>query len=161
MVMGASRDPAVEHRSAWRGASQLQESASTASTYPKGLIYREGDAADAMYSIRSGEVRITKNMYGIMVKIADLGPGQWFGEMALLEGAPRSTTAIAETQVEVDVYDLETLTARLAAEPTFAFAMMRSMSQRLRRIDDRLTDLVAKGRLPKKEAAELGRHTLY
>jgi len=114
-----------------------------------------------MYAIRSGEVKITKNMYGIMVRLADLGPGQWFGEMALLEGAPRSATAIAETSVEVDVYDVKALTERLAADPEFALAMMRSMSVRLRRIDERLTDLVAKGRLPKEVAARLGEHTGY
>jgi len=139
----------------------LKESAGTAKTYPPGLIYQEGDDGDVMYAIRSGEVKITKNMYGIMVKIADLGPGAWFGEMALLEGATRDATAIAETQVEVNVYDLKTLTARIAADPEFAFAMMRSMSQRLRRIDDKLTDLVAKGCLPKEEAARLAEHTLY
>ena len=129
--------------------------------YPRGPIYREGDAGDAMYTIRSGEVQITKNMYGIMVKLANLGPGQWFGEMALLEGAPRSATAIAVTPVELDVYDLDALAARVTADPEFAFAMLRSMSIRLRRIDERLTDLVAKGRLPKEEAARLGAHTGY
>lgn len=139
----------------------MKESAVTIRIFPKGPIYREGDAGDAMYAIRSGEVTITKNMYGIMVKLADLGPGHWFGEMALLEGAPRSATAIAETSVEVDVYDLEALTDRIAADPEFALAMMRSMSVRLRRIDERLTDLVAKGRLPKEEAAALREHTGY
>jgi len=139
----------------------LKESAGTIKTFPRGPIYREGDDGDVMYAIRSGAVGITKNMYGIMVRLADLGPGQWFGEMALLEGAPRSATAIAETPVELDVYDVKALTERLAADPEFALAMMRSMSVRLRRIDERLTDLVAKGRLPKEEAAALGEHTGY
>ena len=139
----------------------MKESAGTIKTFPRGPIYREGDDGDVMYAIRSGAVGITKNMYGIMVRLADLGPGQWFGEMALLEGAPRSATAIAETPVELDVYDVKALTERLAADPEFAIAMMRSMSVRLRRIDERLTDLVAKGRLPKEEAAALGEHTGY
>jgi len=151
----------VEADPTLRGVSHLKESAGTIKTFPRGPIYREGDDGDVMYAIRSGAVGITKNMYGIMVRLADLGPGQWFGEMALLEGAPRSATAIAETPVELDVYDVKALTERLAADPEFALAMMRSMSVRLRRIDERLTDLVAKGRLPKEEAAALGEHTGY
>ena len=139
----------------------MKKSAGTVKTYPRGPIYREGDDGHVMYAIRSGEVRITKNMYGIMVTIAELGPGQWFGEMALLEGASRSATAIAETAVEVEVYDVTALAQRVAADPEFALAMMRSLSVRLRRIDDRLTDLVARGRLPKEEAAAFAEHTAF
>jgi CRP/FNR family cyclic AMP-dependent transcriptional regulator len=138
----------------------MRTSTSTSRTFPRGLIYREGDAGAEMYEIGSGQVKITKNMYGIMVTISELGPGDCFGEMALVEDAVRSATAIAETPVEVDVYDLRALTQRVAAEPEFAFSMMRAMSRRLRLIDDRLTDLVAKGRLPKEEAAKLSGHAV-
>ena len=137
----------------------MQETASRTKTYRKGVIFREGDEANTMYVIRSGRVTITKNLYGIMVKIADLGPGDHFGEMALLEGGPRSASAIAETQVEADVYDSKTLAEHISAEPEFAFDMLRGLSRRLRMIDDRVTDLVAKGRLPQEDAARLGHHT--
>lgn len=137
----------------------MQETNSKTRVYLKGPIFREGDDGDAMYVIRSGNVRITKSMHGIMVRIADLGPGDYFGEMAFFEGAPRSSTAIAQTQVEADVYDHKALACRIASEPEFAFAMLRALSHRLRQIDDRLTELVARGRLPKEEAAKLGQHT--
>jgi CRP-like cAMP-binding protein len=114
-----------------------------------------------MYVIKSGKVKITKSMYGIMVKIAEIGPGDFFGEIAFLENAPRSSTAIAMTQVEADVYDRQALACHIAAQPEFAFAMLRAIASRLREIDERLTDLVARGRLPKEEAAELGQHALY
>jgi CRP/FNR family cyclic AMP-dependent transcriptional regulator len=133
----------------------------TARTYPRGPIFREGDEGDVMYVIRSGEVKVTKNMYGIMVKIADLGPGDQFGEMALLEGGPRAATAIAKTRVEADVYDRTAVTRRIAAEPEFALSLLRSMSHRLRQVDESLTELVAKGRLPREEAAKLGRNSWY
>lgn len=139
----------------------MQETAHRTKYYPKGLIFREGDAGDAMYVIRSGSVKVTKNMYGIMVKIAELGPGDYFGEMALLEGVPRSASAIAETPVEADLYDRKALVQLIAAEPEFAIGMLRAMSDRLRQIDNRLTDLVAKGRLPKEEATQITRHTMY
>ena len=139
----------------------MQDTACGIRTYPVGPIFREGDDGDAMYVIRSGRVKITKSMYGIMVKIADLGPGDYFGEIAFLEAAPRSSTAIAETPVEVDVYDHEALACHIASQPEFAFGMLRAMASRLRQIDDRLTDLVARGRLPEEEAANLGQHALY
>ena len=139
----------------------MPEIASKTRIYPKGPIFREGDAGDSMYIIQSGTVEITKNMYGVMVKIAELGPGDYFGEMAFLEGAPRSSTALAKTQVEAEVYDHKALACRIASEPEFAFSMLRAMSHRLRQIDDRLTDLVARGRLPSQEASDLGQHSLY
>ena len=137
----------------------MQATAGRTKTYRKGPIFREGDEGDLMFVIKSGRVKITKNMYGIMVKIADLGPGDHFGEMSLVEGMARSATAIAETQVEVDTYDRKALTELVSADPEFAFAVMESLSRRLRQIDERLTDLVAKGRLPQEEAVTLGQHT--
>lgn len=128
-------------------------------TYRKGVIFREGDVGDAMFVIRSGRVKITKNMYGIMVGIADLGPGDYFGYMAFFEGDRRSATAIAESQVEVEVYDHAALAARISSEPEFAFGLLRAMSFSLRDIDQRLTDLVARGRLRQEEAVEFTQRT--
>ena len=138
----------------------MQATASRTRIYRKGPIFREGDDGSTMFVIKSGRVMITKNMYGIMVKIAELGPGDHFGEMSLLEGQPRSATALAETQVEAEVYDSKSLAEVVAADPEFAFGMLRGMSRRLRQIDERLTELVAKGRLPQDEAAKFGQHTM-
>ena len=136
----------------------MQKTAWRTKTYLKGPIFREGDDGDAMYVIKSGRVKITKNMYGIMVKIAELGPGDHFGEMSLLEGARRSAFALADTQVELEVLDLGALMERIVEDPEFAFAMLRTMSRRIRQIDERLTDLVARGRLPREEAMRISQH---
>jgi len=108
-----------------------------------------------MFAIQSGKVKITKNIYGIMVAVADLGPGDYFGYMAFFEGNRRSATALAETPVVVEVYDRKALAAHIAAEPEFAFALLREMSHRLKQIDERVSDLVAKGRLEPEGAAGL------
>ena len=136
----------------------MQGTLSRVKFYSKGPIFREGDEGDVMYVIKSGKVKVTKNMYGIMVTIAELGPGDYFGEMALLEGTPRSASALAETQVEAEVLDREGLTERVASDPQFAFTVLRTMSHRLRQIDERLAELVAKGRLPQEEAMRLSPH---
>jgi CRP/FNR family transcriptional regulator, cyclic AMP receptor protein len=142
----------------------VRETAVKSSTnrfYRKGVIFREGDEGNVMYVIRSGKVKITKNVYGIMVTLAELGPGDHFGEMSLLEEVPRSATAIAETDLEADVLDSKALSDYVATKPEFALKMLRAMSRRLRQIDERLTDLVAKGRLPKDEASAIGPPSVY
>ena len=73
----------------------MPESTSNTKTYPKGLIYRDGDSGEEMFIIQSGQVKITKNMYGIMVAIANLGPGDYFGYMAFFEGDRRTRAAAA------------------------------------------------------------------
>ena len=138
----------------------MQETASGTKSYSKGPIFWEGDRADSMYVIRKGKVKVTKNVHGILVRIAELGPGDYFGEMGLLDGVPRSASALAETQVEVEEYDNKGLAELIAAQPEFAFTMLRAMSKRLREVDERLADLVAKGRLPKEDAEEIGVHPL-
>ena len=129
--------------------------------YSPGPIFREGDRGSEMYVIRSGHVKVTKNVHGIMVRIAELGRGDHFGEMALIDGTPRSATALAEDQVEVDVYDDAALKQLIAEDPEFALNMLRAMSTRLREVDDRVTELVARGRLPHADAAHLSEHTTY
>ena len=138
----------------------MQETVSGTKTYAKGPIFWEGDKADSMFVIREGKVKITKNVHGIMVGIAELGPGDYFGEIGLLDGKPRSASALAETRVEVEEYDRKGLAELIVAQPEFAFTMLRAMSKRLRQVDERLADLVAKGRLPKEDAARIGMHTV-
>lgn len=128
----------------------------TIKAFKPGPIYRDGDHGDEMFVIISGRVKVMKDMYGIMVTVADLGPGDRFGYMAFFEDGRRTATAIAETKVEVEVFDPEALAGRIAAEPEFAFALLRAMSHRLKKVDDRVAELVATQRLRPDSAAELG-----
>ena len=139
----------------------MQGAMSGTKTYPKGPIFWEGDEADSMYVIRKGKVKITKSVHGIMVRIAMLGPGDYFGEIGLLDGVGRSASALAETRVELEEYDREGLAKLIASQPEFAFTMLRAMSKRLRQVDEQLANLVAKGRLPKEDAVGIGMHTVW
>jgi short-subunit dehydrogenase len=65
------------------------------------IIFSPGDAGDAMYVVRSGSVRITSDIETEKEILAHLGPGQIFGEMALMTGAPRSAAAVAVSDVEL------------------------------------------------------------
>ena len=65
------------------------------------VIFREGDPGDDMYIISSGQVRIVSDVQTEKIIFAHLGPGEFFGEMALIAGAPRSAAAVATTDVRL------------------------------------------------------------
>ncbi|MBC8647455.1 MAG: cyclic nucleotide-binding domain-containing protein, partial [Thermoanaerobaculia bacterium] len=65
-------------------------------SYPaEAVIFREGDAGDALYAIARGRVRISRHLAGGEEALAILGPGEIFGEMALLDPGPRGRSADA------------------------------------------------------------------
>ena len=75
------------------------------------VLFREGDRGQTMYVIRSGKVNISKRIGDSEITLAVLGPGEFFGEMALLEGLPRSAGATV-----VDLHQLAELNERDAAQ---------------------------------------------
>lgn len=123
------------------------------------VIFREGEPGSEMYLIKSGKVKITKKMQGIIAKIAVLEPGEFFAEMALFENQPRSATATALGKVELVAYDKATLTESIKEDPALALTMLEAMSRRVRSIDEEVTRLIAKGLLPKEEAEKIRRYT--
>jgi len=82
-----------------------------------------------MYVIRSGEVEIERD--GKIVE--KLGPGGIFGEMALIDGAPRAATAKAKTACEVAPITEKTFLFLVHETPFFAISVMRALADRLRR----------------------------
>ncbi len=123
------------------------------------VIFREGDTGKEMYIIKSGKVKITKKMRGLVANIAVLEPGDFFAEMALFEDSPRSATATAMGKVEVIAYDKNALAESIKEDPGIAFKMLEVMSKRIRKIDDEVTGLIIKGLLPKEEAEKIRRYT--
>jgi CRP-like cAMP-binding protein len=105
------------------------------------VIFREGDAGDRMFMIRSGTVRISKNTPTGMVTITTLGPGETFGEMALLDSQPRSATATAAGGAQVLGIDKKHFLQTVNRDATLALKILESMSRRMRQITARLASL--------------------
>lgn len=100
------------------------------------LIFRQGDPSDCMYGIKSGRVGIFLD-YGQanQTRLTELSEGQFFGEMGLLDKAPRSATALALDDETVLIrVDEDGFSQFLAEEPGRMLLMLRQMSMRLRRI---------------------------
>ena len=99
------------------------------------VIFRQGDAGDCMYDIQSGRVGIFDH-YGEPdeKKIAELYADQIFGEMGLLDHAPRSATAVALTnETVVSVISEEEFYEYFEKAPAKVLVLMQQMCNRLRR----------------------------
>jgi CRP/FNR family transcriptional regulator, cyclic AMP receptor protein len=92
------------------------------------LIFHEGDPASEMYVIESGEVEIQSNDR----PLDTLGSKTIFGEMALVDGAPRSATAKALTDVVLVPVSEKQFLFLVSQTPYFALNVMRVLAGRLR-----------------------------
>ena len=100
--------------------------------YAKGdVIVKEGEQAVAFYVIVSGRVDVTKGGD----KVGEKRAGEPFGEMALLDGYPRSTTVIAAEDTECLVMTRWDFTAELKTGNSIALAMLPELSKIIRRLE--------------------------
>jgi CRP-like cAMP-binding protein len=105
------------------------------------VIFKEGEAGHAMYVIQSGKVRITKRTPSGEFTIATLQDGDILGEMAIFDRLPRSATAAASGNARILTVDKKKLFQTISKDPTLVFKIIESMSQRIRRLDEELTQL--------------------
>jgi PAS domain S-box-containing protein len=100
---------------------------------PGEVIFRQGDDGATMILILSGSVEILKD--GIV--IAHRGPGEFIGEMALVEDTPRFATVVAKTDCEISECSREWFLEVIKEDPTFALGLMKDLSHKLRESDSR------------------------
>jgi CRP-like cAMP-binding protein len=106
-----------------------------------GLLFRRGEEGNALYIIHRGRIRIfASTRKGNEITLALLGPGEFFGEMALLDSQPRSAGAEAAEDAELHILHREDFFSFLMHNETALQAILFSLSQRLRRTDDLLTE---------------------
>lgn len=99
-------------------------------------VFREGDPGTAFYVVETGEVKILLGgSEGKEVVLALFGPGEFFGELALLDGEPRSADAVVTTAAELLILLREDFLRFLRDMPGVAVNMLASLSRRLRRTD--------------------------
>ena len=102
------------------------------------IIFKEGERGDVMYVIQSGEVKISKKLVSDHTIIATLHSGEIFGEMAIFDKLPRSATAMASGEARVLSIDKKKLLSTISHDPTLAFKIIETMSQRIRKLDENL-----------------------
>ena len=105
-----------------------------AQRYPPGAtIVQQGDSGLGLYIIASGRVEIRKERAGQADLVVNtLGPGGFFGEMALLDDAPRSATVVAREETECLTLAKWHFLGELEAHPEMALPMLTVLSRRVR-----------------------------
>jgi CRP-like cAMP-binding protein len=96
-------------------------------------LFEAGDAGREMFGVISGQIQLLRGDQ----PVATLGDGDTFGEMAIVDEAPRSLTAVAVVPSEVAVIDQATFLFLVHETPTFALQVMRSLAGWIRELDAR------------------------
>jgi CRP-like cAMP-binding protein len=95
------------------------------------VLFRERDPGDVMYVIQAGAVRISKEIGGHVRQLAVLGPGEFLGEMAILNGKPRTATATVVEDARCLVIDAKTLEQMVAKNSEIALRLIKKLAKRL------------------------------
>lgn len=96
------------------------------------VIIEEGVAGDILYAVRSGSVEISQEGHVLDV----VGAGEIFGEMSLIDMAPRSAKVTAKEQTVVVPVDRKRFLFLVQETPTFALQVMSTMAKRLRKMHE-------------------------
>ncbi|HEV8551686.1 MAG TPA: cyclic nucleotide-binding domain-containing protein [Polyangiaceae bacterium] len=111
-------------------------------------IFREDDQPGAMYVVLAGEMEVTKrSRAGVDARVAVLGPGDWFGEMSIIDIQPRSATvrALAPSRLlRLTASEFDALYRHdVRSYALIVLNLARELSRRLRVADGILADLIA------------------
>jgi CRP/FNR family cyclic AMP-dependent transcriptional regulator len=105
-------------------------------------IMAEGDRSSGLYILLSGKVKVVlRSEEGKEIILAILNPTEFFGEMALLDEAPRSADIVAMAPTTVLVIAKQEFKNWLQRQPEMAFVIIKTLAQRLREADRKIGDL--------------------
>ncbi|MGD8979774.1 MAG: Crp/Fnr family transcriptional regulator [candidate division WOR-3 bacterium] len=107
------------------------------------VLFNEGDKGEIMYLIREGKIKITKGKGDEEKTLAVLKEGDFFGEMAIIDGSPRSAGAVAVTPVSLLVIDKESFKEKLRENPLIEY-VLETLTRRLRTADEQIRLLTIK-----------------
>jgi CRP/FNR family cyclic AMP-dependent transcriptional regulator len=123
-----------------RDLAQLAEVAVPRAYLEGEAIFREGDTGDTCYVVRSGRVRVTRrHSDGRVLTLAELAPGQMFGELAMFSGETRSATVEAMEDTRALALLAGDVRRLLLSHPEIAVKMLGGIADRLRAANERLT----------------------
>jgi CRP-like cAMP-binding protein len=110
---------------------------------PHEVVIQQNEPGDSLFIIATGFFNVTiSGPDGGTRALGVMGPGEMFGELSILDGAPRSATVVAHTRGELVCIQSEPFVERLAKSPALALAVMQILARRVRRLTERCDDLV-------------------
>ncbi len=113
--------------------------------YPAGqVLFRQGDAGKEMFVIQEGAVRISVESGGKEKILVELGPGEFLGEMAILNNKPRIATATVTKNSKLLVVNPELFDQMIRGNAEIAVRMIRKLANRLEEADEQIKTLMIK-----------------
>lgn len=106
-------------------------------------IFEEGEEGSVLFIIQAGEVELSRRALNGRHTVANLGPGEFFGEMSVVLGEPRTARATASCETRLLSLDGETLEAMCIERPEIAIRIISRLSARLIESERRLASLGA------------------
>ncbi len=107
------------------------------------IILYQFDPGDSLYIISRGKVKVVLfSKDGKEVLLSNLGPGEFFGEMSLLDGLPRSASVVAIEDSEVIIVNRRDFLELIRNHPEIAMRILTEMSKRLRSADQKIGSLI-------------------
>ena len=109
-------------------------------SFPKGVrVFHEGDSSDACYIVRAGDLRVTReHSDGRAIALATLGPGDFFGELAMLDGGSRSASVETLTDAELLALPATDVRRVIAENGDIAAKLIVAITRRLRETNERV-----------------------
>jgi len=109
------------------------------------IVFLEEEAGAILFIISTGKVKIVRtDDEGKEVILSILGPGDFFGEMALLDGMPRSATVVVLSDSELFVINRREFIKLIEGSPQVATSLLRELTRRLRKADEQIENLSLK-----------------
>jgi CRP-like cAMP-binding protein len=113
---------------------------SVARSFPAGVrVFHEGDHSDACYLVRKGDLRVTReHPDGRAITLATLGPGDIFGELAMLDRQARSASVETLTDAELVALPAADFRRLLSERPEISVKLITALTKRLRETNERV-----------------------
>jgi len=113
--------------------------------YPEGqVLTSEGDPGDSLLIVESGAVRVSRlTPAGQEIVLAVVEAPDAIGELALIDGAPRSATVTAQTPVQIRIVPRGAFLQFLESDPRAMMAVMRTVAGMVRATNERLSDILS------------------
>src|SRR6478736_5527674 len=111
--------------------------------FPEGtVLFREGEPGKEMFVLQSGKIAISKNVRDVQKVLAILGPGEFFGEMAIISNKPRNATATVHEDAKLLVIDPKTFEGMIRGNSEIAIRMIKKLAERLSEADAQIENLL-------------------
>jgi CRP-like cAMP-binding protein len=111
--------------------------------FPQGtVLFRDGEPGKEMYVVQQGKVHVSKKVGEVEKILATLGPGEFLGEMSILNNKPRSATATCATACKLLVIDAKTFEAMIRGNAEIAIRMIKKLADRLAETNEQVENLM-------------------